>query len=172
MNAKAWIVGIAMACGATLSIPYANAEGTPHEKTVGLVAGYVSQNNSAIAGIDFSYRFSRRFRLAPQALYAFRHNKQDALIINVNAQIPFDLGKQWEIYPLAGINYTSWNFHANKIANDDADVTSRVNRFGLNVGAGAGVNISSTLRLGIEGQWALVKDYQSANILAKIAYIF
>ena len=172
MNVKAWMAVIALACGSTLSIPDAIAEGTPHEKTVSLVAGYVSHNNSAIAGIDFSYRFSRRFRLAPQALYAFRHHKQDALIINVNAQVPFDLGKQWEIYPLAGINYTSWNFHANKIATDNADVTSSVNRFGLNVGAGAGVNISSTLRLGIEGQWALVKDYQSANILAKIAYIF
>lgn len=171
MRIKAWIAALALAGGIATPVAAIARDGI-HEKTVGLTAGYIGHNNSAVAGIEFSYRFSNHFRLAPQALYAFRHNEEDALIINLNAEVPFDLGEKWEIYPLAGLNYTSWNFHGNKVINDDSDVTSRITRFGLNVGGGVAINISTTLRIGAEFQWALVKGYNSANAMAKIAYIF
>ena len=169
MNIRKCITALALAGVAVCG----SAQESNHEKTVGLTAGYVGHNNSGLAGIEFTYRFSSHFRLAPQALYAFRHHEEDALIINLNAQVPFSLGGGWEIYPLAGINYTSWNFHGSKLeARDDADVTSRINRFGLNAGGGIGLTLSPTLRIGAEAQWAFVKGYRSGNVLAKIAYIF
>lgn len=171
MNIKTWATGIAMLCAMLTSGFKANAA-SPHEKTVGLAAGYVSQNNSGLAGVDFTYRFSKHFRIAPEALYAFRHSSEDALILNLNVHVPFSFDKLMEIYPLAGLTYTSWNFHGNKTANGDADVTTRINRFGLNFGAGISADISPTLRLGLEAQGALVKDLCSANVMAKIAYIF
>ena len=171
MKPKAWITAIALALG-LLATPITAMAASPHEKTVGLAAGYVSQNNSGLAGVNFTYRFSRHFRMAPEVLYAFRHSSEDALIINVNAHVPCSFDRFLEVYPLAGITYTSWNFHGDRAANGDADVTSRISRFGLNVGAGISADISTTLRVGLEIQGALVKDLCSANVMAKIAYIF
>ncbi len=142
------------------------------EKTLGVEAGYTTKNKSGMAGIEFTYRFSKHFRLAPSVNYVFRHNKQDALLLNVNAHVPVPLSGKWEFYPLAGINYSSWSFHNGKTANDDADVTSRVSRFGLNVGAGFGLNISSTLRLDLSADYVIIKEFGGCNILAKISYQF
>lgn len=143
------------------------------EKTLGIELGYASRNNSAITGIEFTYRFSRCFRLAPAINYTFRHDNTDALALNINAQIPFSLNKQgsWELFPIAGIGYTSWNFHSPKGWLDE-DVTTRRNRLGLNIGVGTGVNVSSGMRLGAKVEFALNQGYSSANALAFIAYIF
>lgn len=57
------------------------------EKTLGLQTGYITYNQSAVAGIEFTYRFNRNFRLAPSVNYVFRHKSVDALMINLNAQV-------------------------------------------------------------------------------------
>ena len=77
------------------------------EKTLGLQTGYITYNQSAVAGIEFTYRFNRNFRLAPSVNYVFRHKSVDALMINLNAQVPFPFAGKWEVFPLAGINYSS-----------------------------------------------------------------
>jgi len=142
------------------------------EKTIGLQAGYNTINESAIAGIEFTYRFSKHFRLAPNVTYAFKHRQMDALAINLNAHLPFQLAPKWEIFPLAGINYSSWNFHHNGTANDDSDVTTRDSRFGFNLGAGIGVAATSTLRLSLTADYVFAKHLDGCNIAAKIAYCF
>lgn len=152
--------------------PSAHAEGYAGEKTLGVQAGYISYNESALAGIEFTYRFSKNFRLAPSANYAFRHQDTDALLVNLNAQIPFPMSQRWELFPYAGINYSSWNFHIHGTANDDSDVTSRLTRFGVNLGAGIGVNVTPSLRLGLTAGYVFIKHFHGCDILARIAYRF
>ncbi len=143
------------------------------EKTVGLAAGYHTYNQSGAAGVIFTYRFSRHFRLAPDATYIFRHHDTDALQLNVNAQVPFLLGEKWDIFPLAGLNYSSWNRHGSlKASDDNHDVSNRTSRLGLNAGAGANVTLSESLRLGISGRYTFVKGYNGAMFLASISYRF
>lgn len=156
------------------AFPEAAAENTyKGKKTLGLELGYASRNTSALTGIEFTYRFSRCFRLAPAINYTFRHDNTDALALNINAQIPFTLNKRgnWDLFPIAGIGYTSWNIHSPKEWQND-DVTTRRNRLGLNLGLGTGVNVSEGLRLGAKVEFALNKGYSSANAMAFIAYIF
>lgn len=150
----------------------AAADGFSGEKSLGLQTGYISYNESALAGIEFTYRFSRNFRIAPSVNYVFRHKNVDALMINLNAQVPFPFAQRWEIFPLAGINYSSWNYHNGTSANDDADVSSRVTRFGLNIGAGIGFAATSSLRLSVTADYVAIKHFSGCNILAKIAYSF
>ncbi len=61
------------------------------EKTLGVEAGYTTKNKSGMAGIEFTYRFSKHFRLAPSVNYVFRYNKQDALLLNVHAHVAVPL---------------------------------------------------------------------------------
>jgi opacity protein-like surface antigen len=150
-----------------------SAQSSHHEKTVGVTLGYVSRNQSAIAGIDFTYRFSQHLRFAPEILYAFQHHSEDALIANVDFHVPFQVSPRCDIYPLVGLNYTGWTFHHSRSAEQELlDVTTRSTHFGLNFGGGINANISSTMSVGFEARWAWVKNYNTALLSAKIAYRF
>lgn len=144
------------------------------EKTFGLHTGYMSRNKSADAGLFFQYTFSERFRLQPSVDVVFRHRDRDAFMINLNAQTPFDLGTDnIDLYPYAGLNYSSWNYHYPKgFESFSDDVSTRTNRFGLNLGAGFGIKVTPTLRLSLEAGYTFVKRNSSTSVLAGIGYCF
>ena len=147
----------------------ATAQSVKGEKTFSVEAGYAGYNNSAIAGVEFTYRFSRHFRLAPSVDYVFRHQGMDALSININCQMPFAVAPRIELYPLAGICFSGWNGHS---TGEAGDVTTRVTRFGINVGAGAGIHLSGRMVVGLAADYVFVKDFSGVEILAKIGYAF
>lgn len=145
------------------------------DKTFGLRAGYNTRNESALAGLFFQYGFSEHFRLSPNVDYIFQHDDVDALSINCNVHMPFKLTQsaKTRIYPLAGLNYTSWNYHhTEQSERENDDVTTRRNRFGLNVGAGFEIRATSSLKISVEAKATLIKSYSSATISAAIGYIF
>ena len=98
----------------------------------------------------------------------------DAFTFDINAHIPFGFtGEKVAFYPLAGLNYSSWNTHfipQDMIEGDD--VSSRTSRFGLNMGAGFELRCSATLKLTLEAKYCLIKDYSSAMIAAGISFVF
>lgn len=142
------------------------------EKTVGVTAGYNTRNDCAVAGLFFRYQMSSLFRIAPDVTYLFKNKDVDGLSINCNVQMPLHVIPRVKLYPLAGINYTSWNYHYKDIPVDNDDVTTRKNKLGLNVGAGLDINVTSTLRLFVEGKYTGVRHYSSGTISAGIGYSF
>lgn len=146
------------------------------EKTFGVRTGYVSRNRSADAGLYFQYTFSNHFRLAPAADLVFRHHDRDAFLIDLNAHVPFAISEQeFTLYPLAGVNYSSWNRHYPPEHDEDRyndDVSTRTNRFGVNLGAGFDVKVSSTLKITLEASYTLVKSNCALRVLAGIGYVF
>ena len=86
--------------------------------------------------------------------------------------MPFGVGsdRAW-LYPLAGLAFNSWSTHGVVTADDD-DVTTHVNRFGLNAGAGFELRCSETLKINIEAKYTLVKSYSAAYVTAGISYVF
>lgn len=162
-----------MLCAASAPYHTALADGYTGEKTLGIQAGYTSYNESAMAGIEFTYRFNRNFRLAPNVEYVFRHKEVDALLININAQFPIPFAQRWEVYPLVGVNYSSWNYHpADRSPIDRGDVSDRDSRFGLNAGGGIRVNATQSLSLGVTADYVIIKHFHGCNIRATIAYQF
>ena len=172
MTLRLRIATLLTICAATASFNPASADEYTGQKSLGLQAGYITYNQSAMAGIEFTYRFNRHLRLAPNVGYAFRHDHTDALLINLNAQVPVILGDKWEIFPLAGLNYSSWNYHFPATSGTHDDVGTRVSRFGINVGAGVGMAVTPTLGLGLTADYIFIKEFHGCNILAKIAYRF
>jgi hypothetical protein len=143
------------------------------EKSLGFRAGYTSSNRSAVAGMYFQYAFSSHFRLAPDVDYSFRHNGNDAFSINLNAHVPFGFSQnRFAVYPLAGLNYTSWNIHHKYDIDNNDDTKSRVDRLGLNVGAGIGYYAKPSLKLAFEGKYRCTRDYNSGVLTVSIGYVF
>ena len=172
MTPRLRIATLLTICAATAPLNPESADEFTGQKSLGLQAGYITYNQSALAGIEFTYRFNRHLRLAPNVGYVFRHDNTDALMINLNAQVPIPIGQKWEIFPLAGINYSSWNHHSGDTPGSHDDVGTRVSRFGINLGAGIGMAVTPTLGLGLTADYILIKEFHGCNILAKIAYRF
>lgn len=141
------------------------------EKTVGLRAGYNTNNESPLAGVFFQYSFSRHFRLAPNVDYIFRNRGEDGIHANLNAHFPIGIGSgRFDIYPLAGIAFTTMYDHNE--AGDDGDVSTRITRMGLNAGAGLEYYVSPSLKLHVEGKFSWVNDFNSGVFCVGIGYVF
>lgn len=134
------------------------------EKTVGLLAGYTTENRSAVAGLFFQYRCSSLLRLAPDCQFVIKNNDRSAFIFNGNAHFLIKTSSKTNLYPLAGITYHNWkgynSIHGNR------------NRFGANFGAGFEVMATPTLKLSVEAKYSLIKDFSSGNFFASIGYLF
>lgn len=169
---RRWIVSL-LATGIVAGCMTASADDFSGEKTLGVRTGYNTRNREPLAGIEFTYRFNRLLRLAPSAEYVFRRDGRDALMLNLNSQFVFPLaGGRCNLFPLAGINYSSWNYHPSATGNYTDDVSSRVSRFGLNAGAGVDTNLTGSLRLSLSGQYTFIKSFGGVNICAGIHYRF
>ena len=152
----------------------ASAQFERGEKCVGAKLGYVDKNNSASMGLVFQYSFSRHLRVAPEIGCVFKHKNMDAFTIDFNFHTPFTFtGEKAALYPLAGLNYSSWNrTMPRELVDEIDDITTRTSRFGLNLGAGFELRCSRTLKLGIGAEDILIKSYSGASLAAMVCYVF
>ena len=103
----------------------------------------------------------------------FRRHGRDALLLNVNTQFPLLFSNdRMAFYPQAGVNFSSWNYHFDKTGEAYDDASNRISRFGLNLGAGYELDLTSSLRIGVKAEYIIVKDFNSFNASFKIAYRF
>lgn len=135
------------------------------EKTMGILGGYNTRNQSGIAGIFFQYRFSRYFRLSPDIQYVFQHKGLSAFQINGNAQFPLKLNSKFNFYPLVGITYTSWKESV-------GDLNNNYNKFGANFGGGFEYMAMPTMKIFAEGKYNWIEKFPSGAISVGIGYIF
>ena len=165
---RPYLLGLlAIAAVSTACPPDASAQ--KGEKTFGIKTGYITRNKSALAGIEFSYRFSKHFMLNPNIDYAFRNNNIDAFLFNIDTAYPIAIGSpRAEIYPIAGLNYSSWNSRVP----DEEDSSVRTSRFGLNAGIGFIYKVTPTLRLNASARFTAVKRVSTGLFNIGIGYCF
>lgn len=153
----------------------AGAQNEKGQKTFGLQGGYVTRNTSGAAGLEFTYSFSNHFRLAPSIDYIFSHNSTDGLIFNIDYQGPYSLNasKTVNIFPIAGICYSSWHKKEKNVPGDTSDdVSTRRNRFGINLGAGIEYYATPSLKLSLKGKFNWVKSANTGLFYVGISYVF
>lgn len=142
------------------------------ESVFGVQTGYTSTNNSAIGGLFYQYGLSNRLRISPELGFIVRHQGSDAFTADVNFHFPLRLDQsKLELYPLVGINYSSWNSHNRDLDGID-DVSTRRNRFGLNLGAGWQLRASETLKVRIEVKYVLTSHFSTFTLGAGVGYVF
>lgn len=154
-----------------LSLPQ-HAAAQKGEPCFGVQTGYISTNNSAIGGLFFQYGLSNHFRLSPEVGFVFRHHNVDAFTVDINTHYPLMLTKTaaTQLYPLLGLNISSWNRHHPNPEADD--VSTRKLKWGVNIGAGFQFKASSSLRLKFEAKYLLISRYSSLVVSAGIGYCF
>ena len=153
----------------------ANAQFERGEKSVGAKIGYVSKNQSAGVGLFFQYTCSQHLRLAPEIGCVFKHNNLDAFTIDFNIHSPLTFtGNRTELYPLAGLNYSSWNrnYPLEDEKSPGVDVSTRSSRLGLNLGAGFELRCTRTLKAGFEAKYTFIKGFSGATVSALVSYTF
>lgn len=158
-----------------MSASTSQAQISKGEKSFGPKVGYISKNTSAVAGLVFRYSFSDHIRIAPELSYAFKHNNLDAFMFDLNVNVPFGIigAERVVLYPLAGMNYSSWNRHIDRTQEDlDNDVSTRRKRFGLNLGAGVELKCSESIKLNLEAKDCFIKGYSSVMVTIGFGYIF
>lgn len=138
------------------------------EKTMGLLGGYNTRNQSGMVGIFFQYRFSKYFRVSPDFQYMISNKDLSGFQINGNAHFPLKLDTRINFYPLVGVTFQSWRQAG--LADSESVLTDK--RFGGNFGGGFEYMATSTLKLSVEGKYSLVKDYSSGGFTFSIGYLF
>lgn len=163
-------IGVAAAMMWAVMASSQSAMAQKGESTFGVFGGYTSTNESAVAGLFYQYNLTAGLRIAPQASCVFRHQNLDAFQADVNLHFPLRFTPdRAQLYPIAGLNFSSWTTH--NVA-DDIDATNRRSRLGGNVGAGFQLKATPTLKIKIEGVYTLIKQYSSFSATVGIGYIF
>lgn len=148
----------------------ASAQFTGGEKSFGPSIGYMGKNDGVTIALQYRCPVGKYIRLAPEVSTTFRNHDMDAFGVAVNVQAPIGLGaSKVAVYPLVGLQYMSWTHHWYLEAKDTTD---HVNRFGANIGAGAEMRISQSLKLALEAKGILLRDYTSFAASVGIYYIF
>lgn len=110
--------------------------------------------------------------MTPEVGIVFRNKDLDAFTVDLNAHVPFGFeDNKVVLYPLAGANYTSWNRHDMEDAEHN-DVSTHINRFGINAGAGIELRCTKSLKLSLEGKYCFNSHYSTAQVSLGISFIF
>ncbi|MDE6536944.1 MAG: hypothetical protein K2M13_02755 [Muribaculaceae bacterium] len=160
MNLKKKIAGLLFVAG-TVICPL-SGQAQSGEKTLGLIGGYSSYNNSGYLGVDFQYSFASHVRIAPDIAYSFRNEGKSAFILDVDMHFPFALAKGVGIYPLVGFTFNNWSYQGG----------GHANRAGANFGGGFDFNLTSDLKLSLQAKYSLMNDTGGAFVGVGLGYRF
>lgn len=155
------VVAAALAI-ASVFVPGASADSVRGEKTLGLMGGYATYNHSGFANVYFQYSFSRHVRIAPEVGIVFSNDGRSALTISGDMQFPFKIVSGFQVYPLAGLTFNTWNYSHD----------STRSRFGGEVGLGFDLYMTRHLKVNLQGKYSLMNDTSGAFFGLGIGYVF
>lgn len=130
--------------------------------TLGVAGGFASHNNGGYVDMYFQYQFAPHFRLAPEIGYVFRNEGKSAFEMSVDLQFPFRIARGFGVYPLVGFTYNNWSYVGG----------GHASRAGADFGAGFDINLTSNLKLNLQGKYSAMNDTGGAFFNMGIGYVF
>lgn len=132
------------------------------EKTLGVSGGFASYNKSAYTNVFFQYTFVPHVRIAPEIGYVIRNNDVSGFEVSCDMHFPFRLARGFNMYPLAGLTFNTWN---NRVGDN-------YNRLGGDFGLGLELYITGSLKLSLQGKYSLMKNTSGAFAGLSLGYVF
>ena len=127
------------------------------EKAIGLNVGYGSEIENVSIGAKFNYGLTDQIRLSPSFNYFLKKDGLSAYEFNADVHYLLEVAPKISLYPLAGLNYSSWKYSA------DVDflgisLSASDSKLGLNLGGGLGLQLSENMSVGFELKYVIVSD--------------
>lgn len=142
-----------------------------YERTVGMGthAGYGTEVKSLGGGVHFHYYHTNNLRFAPSFTYYLPRNGNSMWEVDADAQYVVPISWLFSFYPIAGLNYSNWNFDASKVSGSGLyDWTKH--RMGLNLGLGIQYDFGYKTRISFEYKYQLIKDFSQSSFMAGIGF--
>jgi len=136
-------------------------------KAVGAHFSYGTEIESVGIGLKFQYNITDNIRLEPSTNYFFRNNGIEQIDLNANAHYLFPMNSNVRIYPLAGLNFSRWDFEY-----ELNGFSKNVTRLGVNLGGGIEMDITDRLLINCELKYQFVSDFDQAILNVGLAYMF
>lgn len=118
-----------------------------------------------VLGAKAQYNVSNPVRLEADLNYSFKDNYIYAFEASANVHYIFDLGKNFTIYPLAGLGYGLFGVSV-------FGESESVSRFLFNVGVGSEYNINQNWAVGLELKYQYMSDFSRLPVMIGATYRF
>ncbi|MDY5320754.1 MAG: outer membrane beta-barrel protein [Prevotella sp.] len=152
-----------------------NASAQKGEQNIGAHVLYGTDVKNIGLGAKYQYNVTDAIRLEAVGDYYLKKDGFSMFDINLNGHYLFPVSDKVTLYPLVGINYTSWKqddvFGLGDNGSDDyyeyesADNPSMSgSSIGLNIGGGVQYKLTNHIRIGAELKYQTITGYNSAII--------
>ena len=154
---------LALVCTVLLGITAASAQAYKGDVAAGINLNYGSGIENIGLGAKFQYTIIDHLRAEVGFNYFFKKNFESMWDANLNAHYLINVYQEkLYLYPIVGLNFSSLSFDEKGFAKEygvDPGVKHEdINRFGLNLGAGAEYRITEKIGLSLEYRHTILKD--------------
>jgi outer membrane protein X len=155
-------------------------------KAIGLNLGYGSEIESFAIGAKFNYGVTDQIRVSPSFNYFLEKYGFSCWEINADVHYLFSVAPKVTVYPLAGLTFVGYKFVGYEFDLGDlfegleylmeedntSSSSSTETKFGVNLGAGIGYDLTDNLILGLELKYSLVSDFDQFVPTINLTYKF
>ena len=154
---------LALVCTVLLGITAASAQVTQGDVAAGINLNYGSGIENLGLGAKFQYTIIDHLRAEVGFNYFFKKNYESMWDANLNAHYLINVYKdKLYLYPIVGLNFSSLIFDYKCFLKEygvDPNFEHKdINRFGLNLGAGAEYRVTEKIGLSLEYRHTILKD--------------
>ena len=149
------------------------------EQNVGAHVLYGTDASNIGLGVKYQNNITDAIRLEAVGDYYLKTDGFSMFDVNVNGHYLFPLSDKVTVYPLVGINYTSWK---QKLFDSDNSQEAEVwqamggsleakdSSIGLNIGGGVQYKLTDKIRIGAELKYQTISGASTAVIGAGVTY--
>ena len=154
---------LALVCTALLGITAGMAQVNKGDVAAGINLNYGSKIENLGLGAKFQYTIIDHLRAEVGFNYFFKKNFQSMWDANLNAHYLINVYQdKLYLYPIVGLNFSSLSFDekgaAKEFGPQAGNAHDDINRFGMNLGAGAEYRITENIGIALEYRHTILKD--------------
>ena len=138
------------------------------EQNIGAHVLYGTDTSNIGLGVKYQNNITDVIRIEAVGDYYLKTDGFSMFDVNVNGHYLFPLSDKVTVYPLVGINYTSWKQEAlmdNDDDDADGDWTIKKSSIGLNIGGGVQYKLTDKIRIGAELKYQTIGGARSTPVI-------